>query len=86
MALNMLTDETFDGALEGLARSRGESKSAVIRDLVLKEAERKDVLPTFGVLRKLVKDKLTAKQIVAELKAYDDDDRWRQLSCRVASR
>jgi hypothetical protein len=75
MALIMLTHETFDRALEGLAQSRGESKCAVIRDLVLKEAQRKYLLPTFGALRRLVKDKLTAKQIVAELKAYDDDDR-----------
>jgi hypothetical protein len=71
MALNILTDAKFDTALRSLARSRGVSKSAVIRELVLREANLPNARPPFGVFRHLA---APVDDMVAELKELDDDD------------
>jgi hypothetical protein len=76
MALNIITDKTFDDTIEWLSHKEKKTKSQIIRELVFKAYEHKTVGPRFGALSHLFTSKKysSQKKIAALLKEIDNDD------------
>lgn len=73
MALNIVTDKSFDEALRWLARTEGKTKSDVIRDLILEYYANKRQGFQFGALASGMKKRQSSAAIQRELKAIDRD-------------
>lgn len=73
MALNIVTDKSFDEALEWISKKENRTKSDVIRELVLEKFHEKRMGFIFGSLKNIVKGKIHSQSIMSELKAMDDD-------------
>lgn len=73
MALNIVTDQSFDEALKWLSRKEKKTKSDVIRDLVVERYMSKKQGFRFGALAGVLKKKPSTRQIVKELKELDVD-------------
>ena len=76
MALNIVTDKKFDKALAYLAKRKNQTKSDIIRELVLEKCKKMQNGFQRGALAHLFPpgQKPTTEQILKELKELDADN------------
>ncbi len=75
MALNIITDQAFNEALEWLSKKERKTKSDIIRELVLEQVRHKKQGFRFGAMKNFIKDKkISRTQILKELKSMDQAD------------